>query len=217
MFTGVQLVKAMPILALCLPPGLIGQTGTSDRSIPVEPAKPLPFARYVPMTQAERFRTYLAHTFSPESFLRAAAGAGLNQWKHTPQEWGQGAKGYGRRLASVYGEHVVQATSVYGLGAVLHEDNRYFESGEHGFGNRVEYAVESSFLARRDDGSRRLSFSRIASYAIAAGVSREWQPRSTRTMPDAIEAFGIAIAVETGFNVAREFLPRVFHAHPPVR
>ena len=190
--------------ALTSEEGQVQKTGSSER------------LAYVPMTEKDRLQDYLRHMFSPESVLRSAAAAGINQGMNTPSEWHQGAEGYGRRFASAYGTHVVEATVMYGTATVLHEDNRYFRSGLTGFGPRFKYAVASTFLARRDDGSRRLSISRLSSYAAAAAISRSWQPPSTTGPVHAMDAFAISIAAEAGFNVAREFLPGIFRARRPV-
>ncbi len=171
---------------------------------------------YTPMTQGERAKYYVQHMFSPESVLRSAAGAAINQALDTPHEWRQGAEGYGRRFASSYGEHIVQASTMYGASAIFHEDNRYFRSGRSGFGNRLFYALTSTVLARQDDGERRVSVSRLLSYAAAASLSRLWQPPSTSRLANAGRVFGITLGVEAGFNVAREFFPAIFHSHPPV-
>ncbi len=171
---------------------------------------------YIPMTQGERAKYYVQRMFSPESVLRSAAGAAINQALDTPHEWHQGGEGYGRRFASSYGEHIVQATTMYGTSAVFHEENRYYRSGKLGFGNRFVYALSSTVLARHDNGARYVSASRLLSYAAAASVSRLWQPPSTSRLPNAGRVFGITLGVEAGFNVAREFLPTVFHSHAPV-
>lgn len=171
---------------------------------------------YVSMTQGERFRYYVKHMLSPESFVRSAAAAGINQALNTPHEWGQGAEGYGRRFASSYGGHIVESTVQYGMAAALHEDDRYFRSGETGFGRRLKYAVASTFLARHEDGSRHISISSLTGYAAAAGISRAWQPQSTQGPLHALDGFAIEIAAAAGFNVAREFLPGIFHSHATV-
>ena len=105
---------------------------------------------------------------------------------------------------------------MYGASAVLHEDNRYFRSGQSGFGARFKYSIESAFLARHDDGSSHLSLSRMSGYIAVAAISGKWEPPSTDQPIHSVNAFGIAIGVETCFNVAREFLPRIFHSRPPV-
>jgi hypothetical protein len=79
-----------------------------------------------PLTQAERFHTFVTRLFSAESVLRSAAGSAILQGTDTPHEWGQGAKGYGRRFANSYAQHIIRSTLMYGSSSILHEDNRYF-------------------------------------------------------------------------------------------
>jgi hypothetical protein len=203
-----------------LAPCALAQTTTTandaDRAVATPAAVGSAQSTYVPMNERERFHYYLTHMFSPEAFLRSAAGAAINQELNVPHEWGQGALGYGRRYASSFGGHITQATIMYGASAALHEDNRYFRSGLTGFGPRFKYAVESTFLARHDDGTRHVSISRIGSFAAAAAISRSWQPPSERGPVHAVDSFAIFVAAETGFNIAREFLPGIFHSRPPV-
>ena len=171
---------------------------------------------YEPPTQAERLRAYIQQLFNPEAVLKSAAGAAINQATNTPSEWGQGGTGYGRRFASSYGDHIVQTTLMDSSAAALHEDNRYFRSGLTGFGPRLKYAITSAFMARHEDGSRHLSISAVGSYAGAAAISRTWQPPSTEGWIHGVDAFAITVGAEVGFNVAREFLPGIFHSRNPV-
>ncbi len=152
-------------------------------------------------------------TFSLESVLRSGFGAGISQWQNTPSEWGQGTQGYATRVANSYGQHVIRQTMMFGASSLLHEDNRYIPSQESGVGPRFRYAIESSFLARRDNGTRRLSYSRLGSYIATAFISREWQPHSTNGAQNAISSLETVIGTTVAFNVAREFLPKVFHRH----
>jgi hypothetical protein len=195
---------------------VMSQTGTPLTGEANRSEAPAQLPAYTPMTQDERLHYYVQHMFNIESVFRAAAGAGINQAMNTPSEWHQGAEGYGRRFASAYGGHIVQSTVMYGTSAALHEDNRYFRSGQTGVGARLKYALVSAFMARHDDGSRHFSFSRMSSYAAAAAVSRAWQPPSTDKPLNALNGFSISIGVEAGFNVAREFLPGIFHSRAPL-
>ena len=172
-----------------------------------------PSLAYVPPTQTERFHRYLKGLFGPEALLRAAAGSGVSQLTGTPHEWGQGAEGYFRRYGNDFAEHTIRQTLMYGSSAALGEDNRYFRSEQSGFGRRTIYAAESTFLARRSDGTRRVSYSRIGAIVATAFISREWQPRSTDNARHAFANMGTTAASEIGFNVVREFLPDLFHHH----
>lgn len=178
-----------------------GWVGTSSSAASSQPAP-------APITEADRLRWYLRATVNPLSLVTSAASAGWGQWRDRPREWRQGAEGYGLRWASSYAEHVVRETLVFAASSALHEDNRYVRSGESDIRPRIRYAVESTFLARRDNGSRRLSFSRIGAFAGAALLSRLWQPASTRSIRSATVNVGTSIGVSAAFNVVREFWPR---------
>jgi hypothetical protein len=161
-----------------------------------------------PINGGDRLRWYLKATISPLSFVTSAASAGFGQWRDRPKEWREGAEGYNLRFASSYGEHVVRETLAFGASTLLHEDNRYRRSGEPDVRPRIRYAVASTFLARRDDGSRRVSFSRVGAFAGAALISRLWQPKSTHSPRGAAVNFGTSIGIAAAFNVVREFWPR---------
>jgi hypothetical protein len=166
-----------------------------------------PPPEFAPMTNSERFRSYLVRITGPQFFITAAATAGISQAEDTPKEWGGGAEGYGKRFGNAYAQHFIRGTLEYGVSAALHEDNRYFKSGQTGFFRRTKYAVVSTLLARHDNGNQSFSFSRIGSAAGAAFISRAWQPRSTTSAGDGATSFGISIGSDIGFNVFREFWP----------
>ena len=194
-----------------LMPGLLAAQ-TDSVPAPAPPAAPVQ-TQFKPMTEGERFHHFVVGTFNLESVVRAAAGAAILQGTNTPGEWGQGGEGYARRFASDYAEHIIRQTIMYGASDVLHEDNRYLPSERTGAMPRLKYAVESTFLARKDDGRRRLSYSRLGSIVATAFISREWQPPSTRGPEHAASSIGTVVASEVGFNIAREFLPKVFRRH----
>ena len=159
------------------------------------------------MTQAERNRRYLKALVNPLVPVAAAAGSGISQWEDSPPEWKQGAAGYARRYANSYGYYLVRQTLMFGASSLLHEDNRYVPSARSGARPRIEYGIESTFLARRNDGSRRFSYSRIGATLGTAFLSRAWQPSSARRPQNAASSFGLSVASQVAFNVAREFLP----------
>jgi hypothetical protein len=208
-------------IAICAFSLFLAQPASIAQTAPTSTAPAVPMGTAgnggYPLTQAERFHSFVKRLFSPESVLRSAAGSAILQGTDTPHEWGQGAEGYGRRFASSYGQHITRSTLMYGSSSLLHEDNRYFQSGESGFWPRLKYALTSTVTARRDDGTRHLSYSRIVSYTATAFISRAWQPPSTRGSENAGSALGIAFGVEAAFNVGREFFPRILHSKAPYR
>src|SRR4026208_2241476 len=80
---------------------------------------------YVFPDHTERFKRYLKSTAGPFALVRTGVAAGINQWNDSPEEWGQGMKGYGKRYASGFGRNAIQQTVTYGLDEALHLDTGF--------------------------------------------------------------------------------------------
>ncbi len=163
---------------------------------------------FVPMTTSERLVSAAKTVGSPRAFLTVGIRAGIDTAANRQREWGQDAEGYGLRYGSVYAENFIGQVIEQSLGFRLHEDNRYFASGQHGAGRRLGYALSSVVLARHDDGTRAFSYSAVSGAATAAFIVRAWQPRSTTSAGDAAISFGLTMGLRAGLNVVREFTPR---------
>jgi hypothetical protein len=168
-----------------------------------------PRPHFAPMNRDERFHHYLSNVFGYEVILRSAVGAGIRQANGIPEEWGGGTEGYARRFASGFGQHFVSGTLQYGISSVLHEDNRYFASGETGTFRRLTYAIKSTVLARHDNGNQYFSVSHVAGTAGGAFISRTWSPPSVSDAKHGAVSFGVSMSYAMGFNVFREFWPDV--------
>ena len=169
-------------------------------------------SNFRPLTQGQRTQIYLQTMVNPLGYLKAGFSAGIDQWKDKPEEWEQGASGYGKRFANILGQYSIQRTVTFGLGSVLHEDNRYFNSGKRGFWPRTGYSLASGILARHDDGTRHLSISQLGGVAAGAFLSRSWQPPSRRSLGDGAVSFGISMGSNIGFGVVKELLPDIGRA-----
>jgi len=217
-------ICGLAILVLTLSPLIAGQTedpGTSEpkrntvnRTIDhlfnyLNMAGAEKASDFQPLTQKQRTQIYLKTMINPLGFLKAGFSAGIDQWNDKPAEWEQGASGYGKRFANILGQYSIQRTVTFGLASVLHEDNRYFNSGKHGFWSRTGYSLASGILARHDDGTRHLSISQLGGVAAGAFLSRTWQPPSQDSLGDGAVSFGISMASNVGFGVIKEFLPDI--------
>jgi hypothetical protein len=126
---------------------------------PVGPSRPA----YTPPTHAEKFQTYLRHTYGIGSILEAGVRAGIDQALDRPSEWPQGAQGYGERFGSAMGAHVARGTTSYLFGELFHEDLRYVHCTPNcSASNRIKVAFENTFTAAKgEDGHREFSVSRF--------------------------------------------------------
>ncbi len=168
-----------------------------------------PAAEWRPMTGREKFRYYLKSTYGPEAGAYYAASAGLKQMKDGVPEWGQGAEGYGKRLASSVGRRAVKYSIQMGLGALLGEDPRYLRSDQSGVWRRALYAAGSTLVAQKDGGGRRPAYSRFIGAFGASYISRQWHPESYRTTGEYLSSGAISIGMDAAKNILKEFWPDI--------
>jgi hypothetical protein len=157
---------------------------------------------------------YVKDTFGKRAAVRVGASAGIQQLRNSPHEWGQGASGFGKRVASGFGQHIIKNSIQYPIAALRHEELGYRPSGKKGFGPRLGYALSSTVITHKTTtGQKTLASGRISG-AIASGfISRAWQPARLHTFASGATSGGIMLGVDAGSNVVREFWPEIRHPH----
>jgi hypothetical protein len=75
---------------------------------------------------------------------------------------GQGWGGYGKRYSSRFAQHLVKRSFILAIQAMDGEDPRRIRSEHRGLWPRTKDAVNFTFVAQRDDGTRGFAYSRIA-------------------------------------------------------
>jgi len=163
---------------------------------------------YVFPTPQERFDRYVKSTVGPERLLRSAASAGISQWNDSPEEWGQGAKGYGKRFASSMGQNAIQQTVTYGLDSALKLDTGFRRSKREGFFPRLKDALAQNVTSRNRSGGRVISIPRFAGVYTGAIIAHEtWYPDRYSTK-DGLRSGTTTLLTGFGINVLREFVIR---------
>ena len=155
---------------------------------------------------------YVRHTFGKSSLIRSGAGAAIQQARNNPREWGRGGAGFGKRLASGFGEHAIKGTIEFGVATARHEELGYRPSGKQGFGPRLKYALMSTVVTRKTTTGKKTFASGRVSGAMGSGfVSRLWMPTRFHTISSGVATGGVLLSVDAGTHVAREFWPEIRH------
>jgi hypothetical protein len=156
--------------------------------------------------------SYLSHVFNAPAGGMAVVGAAINQENDTPHEWGQGMVGFGRRVASAFGKHIVHKTIQYPVSKLLHEELSYHPSGQERFGPRLKAALLGSVIRHKTTtGKSTLAVGEISGAFGSGLISRLWQPASTGSLAMGFESGGITLGIDTGMNVVKEFWPEIRH------
>lgn len=159
------------------------------------------------ITEEERFRHYAGLVFSPGAALGAVSGAAISQWMNSPEEWGQGWKPYGVRVASSYGSSFVGYTIMYGTSAAFHDDNRYFRSKKTSFGGRLGNVLISPYVAHNNSGNVRFSGSSFLGGVGGSTIPLLWSPGSWQGFDSVAINYSIWYGSLAGINLVREFFP----------
>ena len=155
---------------------------------------------------------YVHYLFRPESAARSAIAAGLDQANGKPSEWGDGMKGFGRRLGSAFGTHVVRSSIHFGVSKMLHEEFGYRRSEKQGFRKRLTYALLATVVTHKTTTGRPTVAVGSISGIVGGGlISRLWYPARFHTVGSGMASAGIGFGTEAGMNVLREFWPEIRH------
>ena len=164
---------------------------------------------YVPMGVEDKLKVHVNRVIQPTNFLKSAAGAGIQQLRDTPREWGQGAEGYGKRVGSSVAFGAAKNMVQFAMDSTLHEDPRYFPTGKKSVKERAIYAALQAVRCRTDSGRTRFAYSRVGSALSAGFISNVWEPDRVATVPQAFVRAAESIGLDAGSNVFKEFWPDI--------
>lgn len=184
-----------------------------------------------PLTAGQKFKVVARGSFDKIEFPWYGILSGISQAENSEPGYGQGWEGYGKRYASAFADGTIEnfMTSAV-LPSILHQDPRFFQSSEGGFGHRAGYAVSRIFVTRTDSGHSQFNYSEIVGSALSAAISTNtYHPRSfittrfnpttdtltyvynasSRTLPNTASVWGTQVLYDTITIVIKEFWPDV--------
>jgi hypothetical protein len=167
-------------------------------------------AEIKPLTAAEKMKVSMDDSFDPSAFLVAGIFAGISMAERQYTSFGTGAQGFGKYYGGAFADQAIGNLMTEGLFPVaLHQDPRYFVRGTGGFWKRTGYAISREFITRGDDSLNHFNTSELAGNAVAAGISNLYYPAADRSFGNTADKWGQQIALDTFFNVTKEFWPDV--------
>jgi len=137
--------------------------------------------------------------------------AGISQAQNSEPGYGQGATGYGKRFGAYAADGTIENFFTGAiLPSILHQDPRYFQSGQGGFWRRTGYSASRIFVTRTDSGKHQFNYSEIFGSAISAGISTySYHPSGDRTLTNTARVWGTQVGYDTITIVVKEFWPDI--------
>lgn len=176
------------------------------------------FSRIAPCAEQKEehpyLKKYMKDTYGLPAGAASGAGAAIQEIRNSPHEWGRGIAGFGKRLGSAFGQHVIKNTIEFSVASVRHEEIGYRPSGKTGFRSRLKYALLSTVITHKTTTEQpTLAVGRISGSFGSGFISRLWMPASYHTVASGFATGGIMLGVDAGTHVVREFWPEIRHPH----
>src|SRR5882724_9796057 len=170
-----------------------------------------------PLTTKMKFHLAYKDLTHPVFFVRVAGWAGVQQARDNPDEWRQGAKGYGKRLGAGFADATTGSLITNAiLPSLLHQDPRYFYQGTGTKWSRARHAMLAPFVCKGDSGTTQPNYSELGGSLIGHSISTAYSPSSSRTAGNVFENLGIDMGLHVASSLAQEFVLAKFtsrHKH----
>jgi hypothetical protein len=158
-----------------------------------------------PLTLTERRDVYIRQTYlTGASYLKRMVGAGLDQIRDAPNEWGEGIGGYGARFASRYGEFIIQNSLAATGNAILGYEPRYDYCKCTGFWPRTKHAIARNFVTYNEtESEKRLQFPLyVGAFGAGAIAGATWRPSRDNPWKDGV----YSVASQAGYGILSNWL-----------
>jgi hypothetical protein len=171
-----------------------------------------------PLTVHEKYILSLHQAFDISAHIGDAFQAALQQAGNGQPRYGQGWGAYGERFAAAEGDQITGSILIYGfLPSVLHEDPRYFRQGRGSPIARTWYAINRTFVTRRDKGTSGFNASQTFGQLISCGISTSYYPPRDRGVGRVFSNWAVNLGGNSAYNVLSEYYPDLmrglFHRH----
>jgi hypothetical protein len=164
------------------------------------------------LTPKQKLRVALDDSFDPSAFVVAGIFAGMAMAQRQYPHFGEGMAGFGKYYGGAFADQAIGNFMTEALLPIaLHQDPRYFNKGKGGFWHRTAYAASREVITLGDDGHNHFNTSELAGNFVAAGISNAYYPAADRSFGNTVNKWGQQIALDTFFNVMKEFWPDIRH------
>jgi len=164
-----------------------------------------------PLTTGQKFKVVTRSSFDYIQIPWYAFLAGVGQAENSEAGYGQGTEGYAKRFGANFADGTIENFMTGAiLPSLLHQDPRFFQSGQGGFWHRTGYAVSRIFVTRTDSGREQFNYSEIVGSAAAAAISTySYHPSADQTPSNTAKVWGTQVGYDTITIVVKEFWPDI--------
>jgi len=167
---------------------------------------------FTPLTRKQKLTIAAKDSFDGAVYPTAAIFSVIYQAENDNPSFGQGMKGYAKRVGAAFGDQMLGNMMTEGvMPSILHEDPRYFRIGEGSKKRRLWYAATRIFVAPTDHNKMTFNLAEWSGNSVAVAFSNLYY-RDGRDWSDNAEKLLIQCGTDALSNVLKEFWPDVKRA-----
>ena len=181
-------------------------------------------ANLPPLTAKQKFKVVALGAFDPVQFPWWGIISAINQADNAEPAYGQGWLAYAKRYGTTAADSTIENFMVGAIfPSMLHQDPRFYESGNGKFFRRTGYAISRIVVTKGDNGHKQFNCSEVCGSAFSAAISTfSYHPKSTfirtpdnphlfipsdRTLTNTASVWGTQVVLDSITLVLKEFWP----------
>ena len=158
----------------------------------------------------EKFRLAANNSVSLFTIGGALLGAAYGQAIDSPEGYGQGGAGYGKR----FGANMARAASgnLFGtflIASVLHEDPRFFVKKNLSLKASVKYSALRVVFTRHDSGDRVVNFGGLLGPLAGEALANTYYPEGNRGVGSTLTRYASDLGWRFAGNLMRQYWPTI--------
>jgi hypothetical protein len=163
-----------------------------------------------PLDSWHKFKLAANNSVSLATVGAGLMGSAFGQAINSPEGYGQGAEGYGKR----FGAHMARAASgnLFGtflIASALHEDPRFYVKRNLSFKQSVEYAAVRLAVTRSYSGERVVNFNGLLGLLAGEGLADTYYPEGSRGVGNTFIRYASDLGWRFGGNLLRQYWPNI--------
>ena len=169
-----------------------------------------------PMTSKQKYKLAFRDTLDPSRVIGSGVAAGIQQATNSFAGYGQGAAGYGKRYAAIYGDGLTSDLLSHAvLPSLFHQDPRYFYQGSGTTKSRLIHAISFAVVVRNDSGGIAPNYSYLGGDIGSGLLSNLYYPHANRGVGLVFTNALIGIGGRAAGNIVREFFAKRVTSNVP--
>jgi hypothetical protein len=138
--------------------------------------------------------------------------AALQQAHDSQPHYGQGWGPYAQRYGAAEADQVTSCFFIYGFFPhLLKTDPRYIRKKHGSILSRMSYAASRTLITQKDSGGLTFNTPQVVGQLFQTGISTAYYPQRDKDPGQVFQSWGLSLLLNSGYNVAAEFYPEIWH------